>query len=763
MTGKDAFGRMSTSGPVTGGNRRLQENRRSLGTLAARQDLPPRVRSVLENLLEHSCNWFEPAMRRAIDQVENILFGLAERAGNSGEQQRHFESLREIKLARADIAPRFLQHLEASLAALRPAQATHASAGDPHPLRSPLGLVDTGVLEEDLALQEIAGKAEVRNSADLNALAQRLAVVAGTPTWPIDAMPLGPTQLAEAFRHALASIDIDTEHRVIVYRQFDRAALAPIGMFYETANARLVGLRILPNLLPPSYRRNSAAQQAQRPPEGASAPIPQEAEEGATSAADAELFGTLRDLLSQRRRASGAGDHDAHEPQHPASREDLQSVLGAMQRSAGAGSRPARYDAEHFRNTLLVKLRRASPQGQPLGLAHEDADTIDLVGMLFDYITRDVRDGSAARALLTQLHVPVLRVALGDKTFFTRRDHPARELLNTIAETGARWIDTSDADADTELVDRMRMVVEHVGQDFDGDIGIFENLLGDLGQHMRVVARRAEVVERRHIDAAKGRDRLEIARNAARSAITRLVQDHRPSPRVRALLEHAWVDALALAALRDGTGGSAFRRRLTVASNLVRQSESAREDESVDAEVRGELDAGLRQVGLHPDDVEDILDHLHADASTQDTQQARHVLERIDEAIEHKARLGGADAAPAAAAPTPPVPLGPAEIEMLQQLKRTAFGTWFEFVLNQQGETARRKLAWFSPVTGHCLFVNQRGARSEDRTLDQLARDMVRGQARIADVATGSMIDRAWKAIVDMLKKREPATAGATP
>jgi hypothetical protein len=299
------------------------------------------------------------------------------------------------------------------------------------------------------------------------------------------------------------------------------------------------------------------------------------------------------------------------------------------------------------------------------------------------------------------------------------------------------------------------MVVDHVGSDFDGDIGVFENLLGDLGEHMRVVARRAEVVERRHIDAAKGRDRLEIARNAARSAITRLLQDHRPAPRVRALLEHAWIDALALSALRDGTGGTEFRRRLTVASNLVRRAESARDGEAVDAEVRSELDAGLRQVGLHPDDVEGILDHLHADASTQDTQQERQVLERIDEALESKARLGGSEAAPATTPPAPPAPMSAAETEMLQQLKRTAFGTWFDFVLNQQGETARRKLAWFSPVTGHCLFVNQRGARSEDRTLEQLARDMVRGQARIANLAAGSMIDRAWKAIVDMLKPRE--------
>src|SRR5690606_9630826 len=105
------------------------------------------------------------------------------------------------------------------------------------------------------------------------------------------------------------------------YRQFDRSALMPIGMFYESANARLAGLRILPNLLPPSYRRNAASQQARPPaePEEAAAAAVEEASAHATERADAELFGTLRDLLGERRRASGAASRPA-EPQRPASR-----------------------------------------------------------------------------------------------------------------------------------------------------------------------------------------------------------------------------------------------------------------------------------------------------------------------------------------------------------------------------------------------------------------------------------------------------------
>ena len=90
---------------------------------------------------------------------------------------------------------------------------------------------------------------------------------------------------------------------------------------------------------------------------------------------------------------------------------------------------------------------------------------------------------------------------------------------------------------------------------------------------------------------------------------------------------------------------------------------------------------------------------------------------------------------------------------MLERLKTVPFGTWFEFVQNQQGAVVRRKLAWFSPLTGRCLFVNQRGQRSDERNLEQLARDVVRGQARLVVTQQDSLIDRAWSAIVGALKQ----------
>ena len=46
------------------------------------------------------------------------------------------------------------------------------------------------------------------------------------------------------------------------------------------------------------------------------------------------------------------------------------------------------------------------------------------------------------------LQVPLARAAVGDEAFFIRDQHPARELLNTVAESGAVWLGDDDGEGE---------------------------------------------------------------------------------------------------------------------------------------------------------------------------------------------------------------------------------------------------------------------------------------------------------------------------
>ncbi|WP_257388809.1 DUF1631 domain-containing protein, partial [Tahibacter caeni] len=482
---------------------------------------------------------------------------------------------------------------------------------------------------------------------------------------------------------------------------------------------------------------------------------------------DSELFDTLRELLAGRRglMAPVAG---ANLSDYVATGEDLQAVLGSLQNRPAAplvlGGRVVQRSVAHLKQDLLNQLRQFTPDGRPPQLSAIDADTLDLVGMLFDFIAKTMRPTGATQALLTKLQVPVLRVALRDKNFFTRRNHPARQLLNAVAETGQYWIDEGDGETDRVLVEKMQLVVDRVGSEFDGREELFDELLTDLSRHMGTLARKAEVAERRHIDAAKGRERLDVARESAVRAVAERLRQHKVPRLVRALLEQAWTDVLALTILRQGEDSDVYRRRLAVVDRLVAGTAAD------DAELRSEIEQGLGQVGFHGDDVQSMLLQLvdTGEANKDDSTASRTELALK---LKNKARLGedapsaepsratkpAAVAAPAPVAAEPaaaePAALSAEERQTLERLKTLPYGTWFEFVTNQQGDLVRRKLSWFSTLTGRCLFVNQRGARTEERSLQQLARDLVRGQAHIVSEQRESLIDRAWSTILGTLRQ----------
>ena len=758
------------------GSSRRPDAEIALATIGSRRDFPPRVRALLEGVLALAGGQLERSISMSLTECEQQLFKLAEKARNSNEQQGVFESLREIKRARADIAPRYLLHFESSLAKLGDERAPANGAGT-MPRFQELALVDTRDLEESITLQEIAAKAEIRHSQALYALGHRFGVLAGSPAIDAENLAVGPQQLCAGLRYATACVGVALEHRLVVYRQFDRLLMADLGVLYSSINEYLIEKCILRNLqaaLPRARGIRGTAQAAPRREAGTTpeATAPETAAAAQTEAADdlrdSELFTTLRELLYGRRHLEHAAPAQAAgtSSSYVATGEDLQSVLGALQGKPAApmilGGRLVQRSIAHLKQDLLNQLRQFTPDGRPPQLGEEDSDTLELVGMLFDFIAKDSRPDSASQSLLTKLQVPVLRVALRDKTFFTRRGHPARQLLNAIAETGQYWID--DGDPDRTLIEKMQLVVDRVGSEYDGKVELFDEMLTDLSRHMGTLARKAEVAERRHVDAAKGRERLDAARERANAVIAERLADRKTNRFVRTLLEQAWTDVLALTNLRQGEESDAYRRRIDVADRLIAGSVG-----SAPPEVRQEIEQGLAQVGYHSDETQAMVRQLfEPEAAAGDAEP----VSRTEMALKLKAKTRlGEDAAPVPATPPASAPAaGPAparpssrmravvpplnayERQMLERVKSLPFGTWFELNHNQQGAMVRRKLSWFSTLTGRCLFVNQRGARTDERSMEQLARDLVRGQARIAEVERESLIDRAWHAIVGTLK-----------
>ncbi len=754
--------------------------------------LPRRVREVLEELYALISEELARQLERMLVDYEQQLFRLADQASSQSVQGIHFETLRAVRQNRADLVPRFLIGLESSLSRLRETAliAAVANADAAPSMFHDLRLIDHEEMTEDTVLRTMAVRQEARASLPLQLLGQRFGVLAGAPALDAERLPVGPHQLGLLLQDASRVLQIGPEARQMLLVAFERHVLGGYEQLAEMMNELLARLNVLPGLsfvplrtrpraqnkepsddaatgprtspmgLDPNFAPGTGqmGRERRRPPGSApmrdprhmpdSEPVAAQPENAphtgwmgdvrkSDPAAETAAFDQLQALLADRRNLLGKlrpGKTTQPNVNAALPTPDVLGVLGKLQ-----GASPAPHNMTEVRQALLLQGRQQA--GEPIALSRDDGDTFELLGLLYTEIGRELREGAANTSLLERLQVPLLRVALQDREFFVRQHHPARQLLNAVAESGARWL--ADDDADPQLAAQLRQAVDHVVENYEGDTKVFEAANQALQNQLQSMARKAEVAERRHVDAARGKEKLVLAKQRAATVLDEAIGDKSLPKFLHTLLSQAWADALTLSLLRHGEDSEDWKRQLAVTQKIVAVNVGTM---AVPEGLDQHIQSALTQVGYHVDEATVIARRLTAGMAEGEDDAAS----RTELAMKLKARARLGEEAIAKAPPLPP--RSPDEETCYNQLRTLPFGTWFEFTSNQQGDMVRRRLSWFSTVTNHALFVNQRGHRIGEHSLDALARMMASGQARIVTTDEGRLVDRAWQAALKALR-----------
>lgn len=428
---------------------------------------------------------------------------------------------------------------------------------------------------------------------------------------------------------------------------------------------------------------------------------------------------------------------------------DVLSTLQRLQAAPLPDRAPdqPRRTVQDLQRAMLAAAR--AQHGPNATLASADSDTFELLDLLYNEIEREVQHDAPAADMLVRLQVPVVQAALRDRNFFLRAQHPARDLLNTVAESGATWL--GEDDVDPQLVQKLHQAVEKVVDKYEGDEAVFEDAHRDVQQHIQAAVRKAELAERRQIEAARGKDRLEVAKQRAAETIESAMADAKPQKFVQALLSQAWADVLTLTQLRNGESSGEWAEQLQTTLEIVAATTTA---QGANPELAGKVEKSLVQVGYHEDEAAAIARRLSSVEEDETTSRTE-----LTARLKARARLGGQNEVKK----KPVQPRTPQEQECYDYLRTLPFGTWFEFTRNQQGDVQRQRLSWFSPVTGNALFVNQRGQRVGEHSLDTLALLMAKGQAQVVTEDRGRLIDRAWNATLHALRSLTGRRGEAEP
>lgn len=785
-------------------------------------DAPPRVRRLLGALLALSRQSLTAPLTLTVVELERELLREAERARNSQVQADLFAQARQIHPFAEGFSQRFLEQLAQALAALFAPPGEAPAAVEPQrPSMSALTLVNDTDIDRDIVLNEIMRREMLRSANALQLLGQRLAVLAAAPALDAEHVPFGPTLLCGIVRRIGDEAGLELEAQLALYRSFERQALERLGELLERTNVLLGHEGVLPGLVYTPYLARSAATRrivtqpgrsqaggarAHTTPvtswNGASSnaasswsammqaelgghpapagahppPLPTGAQEQPGTAAPvvdlaAPAMSALHELLAGARHAMAAGAAPtpgleaplpgaamADERAVPGAAADanavpsamVDAILGQLQaRIAGGATSRSMSDLQ---TALLTQLR--AEHGEQAALTVKDGDTLDLLGLLFQQIRQEQRPQATGNDLVGRLQVPLARAALADPGFFVRDEHPARELLNTIAELGASGL--QDDDLDPQLVQKLERTVDTVVAQYHDDPAVFAAANEEVQQHFRAAAHKAELAERRHVEAARGKERLEVARQQAAALIEQACAQDPPPRFVQTLLRQAWADVLTLTQLRHGEDSALWQQRLQQTARITAvTAQPPGNGHAADDALFDEVEAAVLQIGCHHDEARAIARRLSTPGGEDDSTSRTELTARL----KARTRLGE-QAEAHDTRRLAPLARSPVEEDCYRQLRTLPFGTWFEFISNQQGDLHRQRLSWYSLVTEHALFVNPRGQKVAEYTLDTLARLMALEQARVVTEDKGRLIDRAWQATLRTLRSLAGAEQG---
>lgn len=773
-------------------------------TLGTRRMMKPEMVAVINDCRDIALKRMTEALSKTLDTIEDELFSLAEKSVDREQQNLFLDARAQAREKRAamegQFRKQFLGFFERKVAGSDGAEKTKAV--DFSSLE--MSLVEDDALNEKLAIDDMTKRLGNKCDDELRAVSQRMGFMLSEPELKDDANPIAPDTIVKALQAACDQMAANFQTKLTVMRMIEQGFAKEMHGVYRDINTHLVSREILPQIRV-AYRRPQPA--GARKPAGEAPPTASPSNTtGNAASAPNDLFATLQQLMAGNAGAAATSQHGAPAAAgNTVTSDGLLEALNRFQQQFEAGQFQAAQFAAMDRvhnfvpgetpvATLNV-VRELKEQGVANTGNQVDAMTIDIIAMLFDYVFEDTAIPDAVKALLAKLQIPVLKVAIMDKAFFSKKAHPARRLLDVLAEASLCF--AGQANKEDPLYQKIESIVDRLHHEFETDVALFEQVLADFEAFMLVhESASADMVER-SARALHDGEKREMARMIALDETERRASATDLPEAVTSMLRGPWARVLERIYLREGGRNQHFADALEVAEDLVwsvtpkldadarkrlvgmlpsllKRLQEGLDIAAVEQQDRDQFFAALVdchaaavKAGLRGESVSALLAANQASAASSPLFQRLIDEERErDNAARSSTRSGvsriqfteeGVEIEEiAGAAPTPDAE-PPAtsttdeggftftrEVEM-PTLKR---GMWVEF-LQASGEKVRAKLSWVSPLKGVYLFTNPGASEAMSIAPEALLQQFKKGVAKVMEET--SLIDRAVDRMVSSL------------
>lgn len=728
----------------------------------------PKILNEIEALAERE---LERCINKLLDSADDKLFDMADKSN----EVVFFNAMRQLRIKRQGLITTFKQEFRHSFKSQLSGEELD-SLENVEPLsQEGFSLVNEDELEEDLAVDAMVNKARADNQKALDFIATRLDTMCTSVTVDESNNPFDPRTICEAFRVASKGLQLDIQTRLIVFKLFDRTVLGELTDVYDEINAEFADKGILPDLhkaIARPSRRDSRRRESD-----SKSDVSQKLEREDIRE---EVFNTLQELLSNKK--------VAYPNQTPVVETDqLVKALTNLQQDQGFS--PADFaDPQRLKAAIGGLLPATGGQVNGGTIGNVNDDVIDIITLLFDVMLEDRNLHGDLKTIISRLQIPMLKVGLVDRNFFSNRNHPARLLLNELAHISIGWTPNNKSAADP-LLEKVTEVVDRVISEFKSDISLFDKLLDDLERFKESDLRRAQLIEKRMREAEEGRARAESAKRMVNSEIVRICHGRFIAEPVKQVLKEAWTNVLFLEKLKPNNDES-YQKAVKVAEFLVWSVQPKTTDDArsklkkVMVSLIKNLKLGMDKISFNAYRASQLLEELEdchrqilalpikkptesAEVLKESPQQSQaepvvepsivveqvtqQTIEELSLPVDEPSSSSGDEAAEAEE-----ITQVDENDPVFNQVTQLQAGAWVEMIRDSEPKQ-RCKLAAYIASADKYIFVNRTGVKIAELNKMQLAHGIKQEHIRVLDDA--ALFDRALESVITNLRVMKEAEA----
>ena len=738
--------------------------------LPERQKAP--VPPILHSVRQFAKRQINDLLQQLFNNTDDALFEMADRSHNDSDQHMFFESMRQIRLHRRKISTQFVSEFYRGFERVFQ---TNEEFEDAEGSADEMSLLHNDELEVSVAIAGMVSKVTSQFSLPIMHLTKRLDHLSPERNVTERLNPLGPERIGQSFVSAIDVLEIDIKVRIILLKLFERFVMEGLGPMYGEANNLLAEAGVLTDIqavmrqdrnpLPadvpadaeeandPSGQHGSPADDQQSPGRAAGNNYARTGQAAPTRAAGS--FSVIQNLLA-RTRGSGTPS-PAGTSTELISTPQLLTVLSEVQNEVD--QRP--FDLSETPQILdlreLVASRTERVTGGDTSMAQADDDAVNFVGMLFDYILNDRNLAIPMKALIGRLQIPIVKLAVLDKSFFEKPGHSARQLLNELSSAGIGWSAATELKRDA-LYNKIESIVLRVMNGFKEDPNIFTDLVKELRGFVTNDDKRYALVERRVKETETGKAKTIAAKKAVQQLINQKASGMRLPPDVGRFVSDVWSKVLVYASVKDGAESSQWQSDVQALDDLMwclqplDNLNDLQRREALIPDLISALQQGMQHLELADsernevtrmlsDQLNQMSDHDRLFLEEDEVPDVYQSFEQLEEIV-----LTAPDESPEAADVTPPEPAIVAEIDGLRE------GVWIE-LMQESGDRIRCKLAAIIGDGERFVFVNRRGMKVAEKTRMGVAVELKKKTLTILDES--QVFDRALQAVIGNLRQMQ--------